>query len=124
MTTLEAEYSTPSSSKKAKQHVAKATFEKWQRELEKDHGQLRSWLRCEVEKTPEHCVSKLFCAVCQRYEDKICGMKHFSRAWITGLSNQKTSNIVDHAKSDQHKAAMARFKADQAQSQNKPKISQ
>ena len=35
MTILEADYSTPSSSKKAKQHVAKATFEKWQRELEK-----------------------------------------------------------------------------------------
>ena len=69
---------------------------------------------------PEHCISKLFCAVCQRYEDKICGMKHFSRAWITGLSNQKTSNIVDHTKSDQHKAAMARFKVDQARSQNKP----
>ena len=106
MATLEAEYSTPSSSKKAKRHVAKANFDKWQRELEKDHWTI-TWLRCEVEKMPEHCVSKLFCAVCQRYEGKICGMKHFSRAWITGSSNQKTSNIVDHAKSDQHKATMA-----------------
>ena len=44
-------------------------------------------------------------------------MKHFSCAWITGSSNQKISNIVDHANSDQ---AMAQFKADQAQSQNKP----
>ena len=82
-----------------------------------------TWLRSKVEKVPEHCISKLFCAVCQRYEDKICGMKHFSHAWITGSSNQKTSNIVDHTNSDQHKAAMARFKADQAQSQNKPIIS-
>ena len=97
MATLEAEYSTPSSSKKAKWHIAKATFEKWQRELKKDHGTM-TWLRCEVEKTPEHCVSKLFCVVCQRYEDKICGMKHFLRAWITGSSNQNTSNIVDHTK--------------------------
>ena len=47
-------------------------------------------------------------------------MKHFLRAWITGSSNQKMSNIVDHAKSDQHKAAMARFKVDQARSQNNP----
>ena len=39
MVTLEAEYSTPSSSsKKAKRHVVKATFEKRQRELEK-----KSW---------------------------------------------------------------------------------
>ena len=59
MATLEAEYSTPSSSKKAKRHVVKATFDKWQRELEKDHGTM-TWLQCEVEKTPEHCVSKLF----------------------------------------------------------------
>ena len=36
MTILEVDYSTPSSSsKKAKQHVVKATFKKWQRELEK-----------------------------------------------------------------------------------------
>ena len=33
------------------------------------------------------------------------------------LSNQKTSNIVNHAWGDQHKATMAQFKADQAQSQ-------
>ena len=43
MATLEAEYSTPSSSNKAKRHVAKATFEKWQREPEKDHGTI-TWL--------------------------------------------------------------------------------
>ena len=82
-----------------------------------------TWLRCEVEKMPEHCVNKLFCTVCLRYEDKIFGMKHFSCAWITGSGNQKTRNgsrIVDHAKSNQHKAAIAQFKADQAQSQNKP----
>ena len=43
MATLEAEYYIPSS-RKAKWHVAKAIFEKWQRELEKDHGMM-TWLR-------------------------------------------------------------------------------
>ena len=37
MATVKAEYSTPSSSKKAKWHIANATFEKWQRELENDY---------------------------------------------------------------------------------------
>ena len=40
MVTLEANFSTPSNSEKAKRQVAKATFEKWQRELEKDHGMM------------------------------------------------------------------------------------
>jgi hypothetical protein len=34
-------------------------------------------------------------------------MKNYSRAWISGSSNQKTSNIVDHAKSEQHLSAMS-----------------
>ena len=29
--------------------------------------------------------SKLYCTVCQKYEDRICGKKHFLCAWITGL---------------------------------------
>jgi len=42
----------------------------------------------------------------------ITGMKNFSKAWITGSSNQKTSNIVNHATSEQHRAAMVRVRAD------------
>ena len=52
-------------------------------------------LCCVVEKTPEH--PKLYCAVCQKYEDSIRGMKHFLCAWNTGSGNQKTSNVMDHA---------------------------
>ena len=66
MEMLEADYSTPSRSKKAKWLVAKATFKKWQRELENDY-EMMSWLRCEIGKMPQHCVSKLFCSTCQRY---------------------------------------------------------
>ena len=43
MVTLEADYTTPSNIKKAKWLVAKVTFEKWQRELKKDHGMM-TWL--------------------------------------------------------------------------------
>ena len=41
--------------------------------------------------------SKLYSAVCHQYENRIHGMKHFICAWITGLGNQKTSNVTDHA---------------------------
>ena len=40
--------------------------------------------------------------------------------WIEGSSNHRTSNIVDHAKSSQHKAAMECLKFDQAKERNQP----
>ena len=40
------------------------------------------------------------------------GMKNFSSAWIKGSTNQKISNVVDHATSEQHTTAMAQMQAD------------
>ena len=37
-------------------------------------------------------------------------------AWISGSNNHRTSNIVDHTKSEQHKVSMMRLHADQAKS--------
>ena len=62
--------------------------------------------------------AKLFCLVCQKYEDRIQSVKHFSAAWITGSANQKTSNIIDHVKSEQHKQAMSCLRTDQARASN------
>ena len=56
------------------------------------------------------------CAVCTRFEASIRGLKNLSDAWISGSNNHRTSNIVDHAKSEQHKASMMRLRADQAKS--------
>ena len=111
------ESSTSTRAKKARRQVKRATFEKWQRDFEKDY-QSMSWLRCEVEKSDKDLVSKLFCLVCQKYEANIQSVKHFSAAWITGSANQKTSNITDHAKSEQHKLAMSRLRIDQARAGN------
>jgi len=47
-------------------------------------------------------------------------MKNFSRAWIEGSTNHKTSNIVDHANSDQHRAAKVRTRAEAAKATNQP----
>ena len=54
----------------------------------------------------------LWCEACRKHEDGITGMKNFSKTWITGSSNQKTSNIVDHATGEQHHAAVVRVRAD------------
>ena len=61
---------------------------KWLRELEKDYETM-TWLRCVVEDA-RTLHSKLCCTtVCQKYEGRICGMKHYLCIWITGSGNQK-----------------------------------
>ena len=85
--------------------VTKETFSKWQCLYEREHASM-TWLRCDVDTQKKSFVSTLWCHVCRKYEERICCSKNFSRAWIEGSSNHKTSNILDHAKSDQHKAAM------------------
>ena len=61
-------------------------------------------------------VDTLSCDVCTRFEANIRGLKNFSGAWISGSNNNRTSNIVDHAKSEQHKASMMLLRAEQAKS--------
>ena len=48
------------------------------------------------------------------------GFRNFSSACLNGSSNRRTSNIVDHAQSDQHKAAMNQTHTAIARGQNKP----
>jgi len=47
-------------------------------------------------------------------------MKNFLKAEITSSSNQKTSNIIDHATSEQHCSAMTRERADATRAANLP----
>ena len=47
-------------------------------------------------------------------------MKTYSRAWVTGSEIQRTSNVLDHVASDQHKAAMSCLRAAQAKASNEP----
>ena len=108
----------PSSSKRAKRQVTVATFEKWQRDFDRLH-QTRTWLRCDRSQD-RSLVDLLWCDVCRKYEDSIRGMKNFQAAWTAGSTNQRTSNVLDHAASDQHKAAMTRRYADQAKADNRP----
>ena len=105
------------SSKKRK--VTVTTFNKWKTQFERDYNTL-SWLHCDVGKEDKTIVEVLWCEACRKHEERITGMKNFSRVWITGSSNQKTSNVVDHATSEQHRVAMARVRTEAAKALNQP----
>ena len=65
-------------------------------------------------------MAQLWCQACRNHERSITGIKNFSRSWIVGSTNQKTSNLVDHAKSEQHRAAMSRMYAESAKASKLP----
>ena len=101
-----------SSTKKPKRQITKATFEKLQKEHEIEHQTL-SWLRCDLDAKGKHVVS-LYCAMCRKYEANLRSLKNFRRDWIDGSTNQRTSNLMDHATSDVHKASMAKLKVERS----------
>ena len=98
---------------KKKRRVSVSTFKQWQTLYEKDYQSL-SWLRCTTDENDPSLVSTLTCAICTRFQSVIRSSKNFSNVWIVGSTNHRTSNIVDHAKSDQHTMAMNRLRVDQA----------
>ena len=103
----------PGPSKKApKRQVTKSAFEKWQREHKRQYSTL-SWFCCELDREKVHMVS-LSCAACKKYEPYIVSLKNFSKAWISGSTNLKVSNLLDHATSEVHKVAMTQMHAGHA----------
>ena len=99
--------------KKTKRQISKETFSKWQKLYEREF-QAMSWLRCSLDRLDKSLVSALWCEVCHKYEKRIDSKKNFSRVWIDGSTNQKTSNVMDHASSELHKTAMALLRHEQA----------
>jgi len=91
--------------KPRRRQVTLTTFKKWQVKLEREH-QTMTWLRCDMEQNNPTVIDTLWCDACRMNEAKIIGMKNYSSAWINGSSNDKTSRVVDHANSYQHRAAM------------------
>ena len=102
-----------------KRQVTVNTFGKWQGQYNTSYETL-TWLRCDKDTSDRGVVSSLYCDICRKYESRIKAQKNFSLAWIKGTTNHRTSSIIDHAKSVQHKAAMAYFKADQARASDEP----
>ena len=54
-----------SSSKAAKRQVTNSTFEKWQRQFDREY-QMLSWLRCDLDRDKVH-VATLWCEVCKKH---------------------------------------------------------
>ncbi|KAL5506170.1 hypothetical protein EMCRGX_G007757 [Ephydatia muelleri] len=104
-----------------KRQVTVSTFEKWQREYDRDHQTL-TWLKCEKDRENRSLVGTLWCHVCREYKHKICSMKSYSDAWISGSTNQRTTNVLEHAASDQHKAAMTCLRTLHAKAKNEPVV--
>ena len=105
--------------KRSKRQASLACFKKWQSTYKREHQSL-SWLRCDVDSCDKSIVDLLWCEVCRQHDDSIRGMKNYSAAWVNGTDNHKTSCIVDHATSSQHKAAMNRFRLKQAKANAVP----
>ena len=90
---------TPASEKKAKRQVGVSMCKKWQREFDREYQSLL-WLRCDKDEANRSLVATFYCKVCRQFEDRIRGMRNFSSAWVTGTTNHRTSNVLDHAKNN------------------------
>ena len=66
----------------------------------------------------EKVVEKLKCKVC-KYKERIVCKKNFSGKWIEGAESVRTTNVVDHAKSDKHLHAMRLLQLEEAQSRGR-----
>ncbi len=89
------------------------TFKQWKSTYEREYQTL-TWLRCKTDDLFPSLVDTLTCSVCQKFESHIQSLKNFSVAWITGSSNHRASNIIDHGKNEQHKTAMNLEKIERA----------
>ena len=110
------------SAKKDRRQITIRTFERWQGQYNTPHESL-TWLLCDKDPNDRSLVSVLLCEPCRKYEARIRRQKNFSTAWIQGTPNLRTSSVVDHANSNQHKAGMSFLKVDLAKANNEPVMS-
>ena len=57
---------------------------------------------------------QLKCGICIRFQSAIERRRNYSDKWVVGAESVRTSNIKDHAKTDQHQHAMMLWKKQQA----------
>ena len=94
-------------SQEKKRKVSFATFEKWRRDFDREFKTV-SWLECEsTVEGGTKVVRKLKCSVCGKFRSSLIRKRNFSDRWITGGADSiRTSNIRDHAISEQHSHAV------------------
>ena len=87
--------------------VTYMTFQKWRRDYDREYSTI-SWLDCEKKtKHGKVIVTCLKCVVCTKHKESIKNRRNFNSKWIDGAATMKTSNIRDHALSDQHTHAFS-----------------
>lgn len=102
-----------------KRKVAVTTYRKWREDFDKELKTV-SWLDCETEiESGKKMVKTLKCSVCTRFQSRIMHQRNFSDRWIVGADSIRTSNIRDHAHSEQHDHAMSLLKQASAKAEGK-----
>ena len=97
--------------------VKHETYQKWVKQYDRE-CQTVTWLDCDAGiEGGVKLVTKLKCRVCTKFRDRIVGRKNFSNKWVSGADSVRTTNVLDHAKSDQHVHAMNLLRREQARAQ-------
>uniref|UniRef100_A0A1X7U4R3 DUF4371 domain-containing protein n=1 Tax=Amphimedon queenslandica TaxID=400682 RepID=A0A1X7U4R3_AMPQE len=90
------------------------TYHKWKTELDRDYKNV-TLLECETLIVSGKKVGdKLLCVICKQFKSSISCTRNFSYKWIAGADSIRTSNIKDHAQSQQHVNAMQLFSREHA----------
>jgi hypothetical protein len=76
-----------------------------------------------MESTSKNMVESLWCKVCSEHERQKQGTKNFSRVWLDGSINHRSSNITDHARSEQRIKASDLHRYENAKSSKEPVMS-
>ena len=93
-----------------------STYQKWVRDYDHEYKTV-SWLDSVTSwHNGEKVVEKLKCKVCTKYKERIISKRNFSDKWIEGADSVRTTNLVDHAKSEQHIHATKLLQKEEAQS--------
>ena len=97
-----------------KRMVLFTTYQKWRTELDRDYKTI-TWLEC------KHCwswerksLTSCCVSLCKQFKNSISSTRNFSDKWIDGADSIRTSNIKDHAQSQQHVNAMQLFSREHA----------
>ncbi len=100
-----------------KRTVVYSTYLKWSRDFDREYQTL-SWLECDTTFAGGHkIVTHLRCSVCTKFESYIKSGRNYSSKWIYGADSLRTSNIRDHARSDQHVHALNLLRRESSRTQ-------
>ena len=97
-----------------KRMVLFTTYQMWRTELDREYKTI-TWLGCKtLLVSGKKVVDKLLCVICKQFKNSISSTRNFSYKWIDGADSIRTSNIKDHAQSQQHVNAMQLFSREHA----------